>query len=530
MSQEETVDRRADYEEAAKELAKGIAIGLVPFLGQAIDVYDTVESAVTLYRAKQPDQKENAQFDFLLALVGWIPGPGDGVKKALRIVNKDPQRFAPVLFDLLRFVLQKCGVNTSPEELLDQIFNADKLKAQIEKIKVGVKDSDGFRSLPQSVQTGVLETFEMAATNMPMLVGIVEKRLKKWKRLQHNSSSREAVPGKAERPMPKAKDTDIAKEGKSRPANGRANSTVNGQLATESIPDLTNELVGICGEHIADYICVEKFGCAGAWEKHDSGISGGWLQGNPSKDRPGKLSAGGSPKVKHILYRLSDGPNGTGIDAVWRATENNGEKPYAIVEAKATRNEDAPKFMRRPNNSRKPAIASSLGVNVIGDLSELLEPLEEENDGNPPSKKQGGKLGKGRDKRAGNFEEARARQKSKIEAGGSHKTKTSDDKKDVFVQMSREWIRLNLKKAIGSSLEREVKLAYSRHIFFSPAYHLSGSPKAHMNAKVQGLPETQHADHQAFHYTETEVLTAVNKRKAILRKKYGDLPSLKEET
>ncbi|KPY88673.1 hypothetical protein ALO36_04251, partial [Pseudomonas syringae pv. tomato] len=50
------------------------------------------------------------------AVIGWIPGPDDGLKKSLRIVNKDPERYAPVLFDLLRFVLQECGIKTSPEE------------------------------------------------------------------------------------------------------------------------------------------------------------------------------------------------------------------------------------------------------------------------------------------------------------------------------------------------------------------------------------------------------------------------------
>ena len=52
-----------------------------------------------------------------------------------------------------------------------------------------------------------------------------------------------------------------------------------------------------------------------------------------------------------------------------------GGKPYAIVEAKATRDEDAPKFMRKINNTRKPSITSTLGVNGITDPSELIEPF-----------------------------------------------------------------------------------------------------------------------------------------------------------
>ncbi|RMT29141.1 hypothetical protein ALP49_01585, partial [Pseudomonas syringae pv. solidagae] len=76
-----------------------------------------------------------------MAIIGWIPGPGDGLKKSLRIVNKDPERYAPVLFDLLRFVLQECGIRTSPEALLEQVFNAGKLTADVDEIITGVKGS-----------------------------------------------------------------------------------------------------------------------------------------------------------------------------------------------------------------------------------------------------------------------------------------------------------------------------------------------------------------------------------------------------
>lgn len=119
------------YEEAAVDLGKSIALGAVPMLGQAIDLYDTLESALALYRAQQDEDKENAKFDLLLAIIGWVPGPGDGAKKSLRIVNKDPQRFAPVLFDLLRRVLHLAGIETSPEALLQGIFDSGYLRAQM---------------------------------------------------------------------------------------------------------------------------------------------------------------------------------------------------------------------------------------------------------------------------------------------------------------------------------------------------------------------------------------------------------------
>lgn len=88
------------YKDAAIEVAKGIAMGAVPILGQAIDAYDTIESCIVLYNAETPDAKEQAEFDLVLALIGWIPGPGDGVKRSFRLVNREPERYAPVLFDL----------------------------------------------------------------------------------------------------------------------------------------------------------------------------------------------------------------------------------------------------------------------------------------------------------------------------------------------------------------------------------------------------------------------------------------------
>ncbi|WP_238418218.1 hypothetical protein [Pseudomonas syringae group genomosp. 3] len=123
------------------------------------------------------------------AAIGWIPGPGDGLKKSLRIVNKDPERYAPVLFDLLRFVLQECGIKTSPEELLKQVFNAGKLTADVDQIITGVKGSSTFQNLPNWAKTSVVTVLAASRDNMPAIVGIVEKRLVKWKGMQRNSSA-----------------------------------------------------------------------------------------------------------------------------------------------------------------------------------------------------------------------------------------------------------------------------------------------------------------------------------------------------
>jgi len=110
-----------------------------------------------------------------------------------------------------------------------------------------------------------------------------------------------------------------------------------------------------------------------------------------------------------------------------------------------------------------------------------------------------------------------------------------DDSHDLglLVQMSHEWIRKNIKSAVPDEVSDTIILKrnkiYSRHLFFSPYYHLSGSPKAHMEAKHAGKPASEHEKHEAFHYGEGEVRIAVNKCKKKLSKEFGNHPNLKEE-
>ena len=227
-----------------------------------------------------------------------------------------------------------------------------------------------------------------------------------------------------------------------------------------------------------------------------------------------------------MLYKLSDGANGTGIDAVWRAAGHNQGKPYAIVEAKASKNEDAPKFLRKPNNTRKPGITSTLGVNVITDPSELLEPLEEDDGKTSASPAASSERKKGRTKKG-------APSKSTSAKPSSPSKKEQADAKNkangVVVQMSHEWIDDNLDKAVDGIASDIRRAGYARHLFYSPRYHPSGSPSAHMDARQQNLPPSAHTEHKAFHYAENRVRSAVNARKASLRKKHGNLPSLKGE-
>ncbi|WP_081031653.1 hypothetical protein [Pseudomonas syringae group genomosp. 3] len=443
------------------------------------------------------------------AAIGWIPRPGDGLKKSLRIVNKDPERYAPVLFDLLRFVLQECGIKTSPEELLKQVFNAGKLTADVDQIIAGVKGSSTFQNLPNWAKTSVVTVLAASRDNMPAIVGIVEKRLVKWKGMQRNSSAASSGsnhPKRAEKTG--NKDTAVAAQGKEGASNTHSNQVEASRIGLQSPSSILNEGLGVSGEHIADYICAVEFGWGKDWDGHDKGADGKWLEGMPSASKMGKLSAGGSPKAKHVLYKLTDGANGTGIDAIWRADPaNNGGKKFAIVEAKASRDEDAPKFMRKINNTRKPGIGSKLGISGLTDPSDLIEPVENE--------------------------DVKGQKKASVRSGKKQSTTkrseqpTGPKTKVILVQMSKQWIFKNIRIAVlGPALVAQVRSSYSRHLFYTPLYHPSLSSKEHASARLNNSADETHKNHKAFHYGEEEVKDFVNKRKRSLAQKHGNLETL----
>ncbi|WP_130911142.1 hypothetical protein [Pseudomonas sp. Sample_9] len=332
--------------------------------------------------------------------------------------------------------------------------------------------------------------------------------------MQRNSSaasSGSSHPKRAEKPA--NKDAAVATKGTDGASGTHSNQVEASKVGLQAPSSILNEGLGVSGEHIADYIFAVEFGWGKDWDGHDKGADGKWLEGVPSASKLGKLSAGGSPKAKHVLYKLTDGANGTGIDAVWRANPaNNGGEKFAIVEAKASRDEDAPKFMRKLNNTRKPGVASKLGVSGLGDPSTLLEPVE--NDQDTPTKKNMTPKTTGR-----------------VKASPSRSAKSGKTKsKEVLVQMSIEWILSNLQKAVGNRLlAGQVEASYSRHLFYAPLFHPSASPKEHAEAQLHNTEESKHSSHKAFHYDETEVKAFVNKRKRSLTKKNGALDTLKIE-
>ena len=515
--QRQNAERYAAYKDAAQELSLAIGLGLVPVLGQAVDIYDTLESIWRLRASQKPDATEDAKFDLILAIVGWIPGPGDGVKKSLRLVNHNPQRFAPVMFDLLREVLNLCNIKTSPEALLDEIFNAGKLRAQIGEIRKSIEDSSLFRELSAENQSTVKHYLQTIEMSMPAWVGIVQKRLTKWKAVQPNSSARSNRREKKPTDKPGTLDPQTAKDGKSRPVQGQTNSAIHATLAAESLP-MGHTLFGVSGEHIADYYCYTHYGWGKDWNGHDRGDNGEW-KSKPDKHTPGKLS-------NHTaLFRLGTTPNDQGIDSVWRVptgnTHNHG-KPYAIVEAKAGKKMDAPSIVK----GKKPSITGKLGVTGRPKLEDLLEPPtgDEAASGKPQAKGKPGKKPKA--------------------TGATSKSKTNDTGKPrrdgtlILVQMSHEWIEKNIKNKntvppdVLAHIKKKRKAVYSRHVFNIPRYLSSGKQHAEAYAKGTSGQASTHTDHdidEDHRHDEDDVKRAVNVKKTNLRKKYPNMKSLEAE-
>ena len=517
--QRQEAERRTAYQDAALELGTAISLGLLPILGQAIDIYDTLESIWRLNARDKPNDKEDAKFDLILAIIGWIPGPGDGVKKSLRLVNKNPQRFAPIMFDLLREVLEKCNIKASPEALLDEIFNAGKLRAQLGEIRNSIEGSSFFEELSADNQRRARYTLGQIERELPAWVGIVQKRLTKWKAVQPNSSARRSHREKKTLEKPGAKG-EVAKDGKGHPVQGQTNSEIHGQLATEPLP-MVNKLYGISGEHIADYYCYTHYGWGTGWVGHDMGNSGEW-KNKPGKNSPGKLSN------KTNLYHLTTEANDKGIDAVWRVPSGNAHnrgKPYAIVEAKADANIVTPNFYKNGNpKGKKPSITGKLGVTGVPKLEELLVTDPPGLDDAPVADKKQEKVSKVGKQKKGKVAAPKT-------ASAPVKEKPPSKPPKIMVQMSYEWIAINLQKEVGP-LKRDVEKNYSRHLIHAPRYLPSAEQHAQAYEQGTAASASTHTDHDVRkenRHNENDVKRAVNTKKANLRKKYGNLDSLKAE-
>ena len=316
------------------EIVVTIAYGAVPVMGQAIDGWYTIEAALKLVDKKNRTNP-NFQFDFVVALMGWVPMLGDGAKATLKTVNKKHEVYAPIMFSTMSYAFNAAADNEyvqagakrmgfdvkqlkyiNPEALLDKYTSSDFVQKQFKAAQANLKSSKAYRALPSSAQVGVDEVFEFAKSNLPSWINVVHERLVDWRPKNPKSTHQngQVFPRNTSKNQPTQVGSDKTKG---------ANNPAQGNSKTKSFTKkLTKAVTGVVGEHMADYYMSGKHKDGGV---HDQGE---------------RKSA---KKVSHEkkLKMLFSNPTGVGIDALWKdVAEPNtllGLTPaYCIVEAKAS--------------------------------------------------------------------------------------------------------------------------------------------------------------------------------------------------
>ncbi|WP_231408567.1 hypothetical protein [Ralstonia solanacearum] len=504
-------------QDAVEQIGLSMAANAFPLFYVAQNVYDTSESVWNVWNSRNSSDeltKIETGIDLVFAVVGWVPMVGAGVKRTFRLVNHKSDIYGPLLFDILRLVLQKTGLHTSPEELVDKLFDASGLKKLLTESREHIQQSWLYREMPTSAQITFNQALAWVEVNLPYwLTQFVERKLLHWKKKQPNSSAEGSVALRKETEKPSRVGVE-AENGHNRPKSAPSAGVVNANLAVE---DITNKITGLLGEHIADYFCYEHLKWGSGWSAHDRGALGRWSN-KPSALIPGKLNEGGQ-----LNKLFAPKAHGQGIDGVWRATpENNHGRPFAIVEAKSSKVKKTPK-----NKDRKPNVVSKLGEAtrivdaVLPRPDELLEPPEDD-DGNTsaPSqasgKKSGGKKGGGA-KAPVKTSSPPVPKADKTEPSASNKEPPAGDK---IAQMTDTWIRQSLPAAVGKSMTETILAeGYARHLLYVPFYLPSAIQ--HEAALMAGK-EHDHPNHDvSLHYRDAEVAEAAKEKQKRLNRKYG---------
>jgi len=165
-------------QDAVEQIGLSMAANAFPLFYVAQNVYDTSESVWNVWNARNSADeltKIETGIDLVFAVVGWVPVVGAGVKRTFRLVNHKSEIYGPVLFDILRLVLQKAGVHTSPEELVDKLFDASGLKKLLTESREHIEHSWLYRRMPTSAQLTFNQALAWVEVNLPYWLGVVTR-------------------------------------------------------------------------------------------------------------------------------------------------------------------------------------------------------------------------------------------------------------------------------------------------------------------------------------------------------------------
>jgi hypothetical protein len=532
-----------DVADMVKEIGIAVVAGSLPFVAQGINIYDTVDCLLTLRNSKDATARAEAKFDLVLAIVGWIPGAGGGVKKTMRIVNKNPDRYAPIMFDVLRMVLSKLGIQTSPEVLLAELFDAAALQRVLVTVQLAIEESWLYEEMPRGAQMALSSSMAVVRAELPAMVRLVANKLMHWKTKQRNNAARPTVAEKKTPALekPAKKDVGTATKGQQTPGKAHNNGVSNFQLGAADLAKFTKKITGILGEHITDYFLVETYEWGGEWDKHDMGDAGSWKL-RPNGVNPGKLND--DTKLNKLFPSSA---RGTGIDGAWRvhvkADNHNRKMKYAIVESKASVVCDAFEGQGKPNigpklghNKRNPKPKNeppkTIAEAIVPTAEELLEPdtcdLSLGKPTAPPEEKASNKSEQPKtespkvdlSKTAAAQPPTAKKRKRPYKRNRPPPVKKQRKVKVHRVQMSRAWIRHNLDKSVGVALSNDIAATgYSRHLFYTPFYLESALQHAEAILKGDENNHGAHLDHTIplnHRYDDEDIRVAVNHKHELL--------------
>lgn len=404
-------------------ITRAIAVGLSP-AGIALDVADLARASYHLYQEKTDDN----YFEVILCVIGFVQGPGDGVKAGLRIVNRKPE----ILFELIRFVMERCKIYGDPDKWLSDLISETKIRELIRSgkhaaLNASNKNIDNKWArywLNESIEF----TFNFLESSLSALVRLLARKVLHWKtkipktsaRKQKNSHDRNSSHHDSAHTTTYGSKT--AKDGKGKGNKGRS-------LSKADISKVLSKLeVGGVGEHMADYWVAKELAVT---VTHDSG------------QKP-------SQKLQRPMTKLHIGIHDQGIDAIWKSDKKNigvmNSKAYAIIEAKA-----------------------SLSMGKGTGPGSLLNDLNKQHDD-------------GRRRKERDQAKKEKRQPKKL---------VPEKKTMLYQQMSMDWVKLRLRQAGLRNVEIG---GFSRHLLYYN--YAQPEVVEHLNLLAVSIQDAQPIDHK----------------------------------
>lgn len=399
-------------------------IGCIPVLGQLVDARDIIKGLIEVSAAPASPA---AWFNLITALIGLIPGGGDAAKRSMRAV-KSGAVHTDELLDMIRRLYKG-----DPEKLLKDVLDVSKLRKQLDQILSNPK-------LRAHLGPEASKRLDAIQSNLNKQFDAFKKEIDDWLTKGRRTSAQGGTSTKASTGTPPAKPNTQAKSGaQAKTKQGDAASANTPNAATQRttrFKSLTQKVLGVLGEHMADYHCQDVKGW-GVKVRHDSGDK-----------NAAKLNDSG-----RLVQLWPCVPRGRGIDAVWATP--GGKKPYAVIEAKAS-------------------YAPTKSLHAL--LGEAGDKNDSSSSATSPAGKRGGRSGsKGR---------------------SASETPSIRQTNGKVTQMGHAWIRgKRLLRAVkDATLVEDIRSrGYSRHVLFFSIPHAA----AHAEALI--LSASGHAPSHQFH-------------------------------